>query len=293
MALTGSFYITATEFRDYLTGLDLTGITDPQLEDYIRQASRLADSYINGTFDVVTRTERHMWSETRRVYPDNTPVNAVRALTIHIGSGQRADIELAHLFVNNHARYVEVVSLATATPLVAELVSLGLIEVVAEIIYKTGYGAFAATAITLSANIDAAVTTFDVSTTTGLAVDDVIQIDSESMWITAIVDANTITVVRGAQTNGSPVAHNAGAVISRFARALSEDVKLAVAMITASIIGARRMNEEGVTGVRSFLIGSYSVTYGAGVGNAGGSGFPFIPNEAAAILESYRHITLR
>ena len=293
MALTGTFYIAAQEFRDYLTGLDLTGITDAQLEDYIRQASRLADGYINGTFDVVTLTERHMWSDTRRVYPDNLPVNAVRTFTIHIGSGQRADIELSHLFVNNHAGYVEVVSLATATPLTAELISLGLIEVVAEIVYKTGYGAFAATAITLSANLDAAATVFDVSATAALAANDVIQLDSESMWITAIVDANTITVVRGVQTNGSPVAHSAGSVVSRFARALSEDVKLAVAIITAAIIGARKMNEEGVTGVRSFIIGSYSVTYGTGVANAGGSGFPFIPNEAAAILDSYRHLVLR
>src|SRR5574341_903301 len=179
--------------------------------------------------------------------------------------------------------------LLRTSPLTAELISLGLVEVVADITYKTGYGAFTATAITLSApGIDSAVITFDVSSTTGLVVDDVIKIDSEFMWVTAIVDANTITVIRDVETNGiHAAAHSTSAAIQRFTLSVPLDVQLAVAMMVAMFIGVRKMNEAGATGVRSFLIGSYSVTYGTGASGAGGSGFPFIPVEAQSLLDSY------
>jgi len=296
MALVGTPYITAQNFRDYLTGMDLTGITDPQLEDYIRQASRIADNYAGITFDLAALTERHMWTDTRRLYPDNTPIpiNAVKSFTIHIGSGQRADIRLSDLFVNSRLGYVEVVSLATAIPLTAELISLGLIEVVADITYKTGYGAFAAQAITLTNTIDADDTTFDVSTTAGLAVDDVIRFGDESMWVIAIVDGNTVTVIRDVATNGIHAAqHTAGAVLSKLTLAIPYEVQLAVAMIVGSIIAARQQSEEGATGVRSFVIGSYSVTYGSADDGRGLGGFPFVPTVAADILYGYKHISLR
>ncbi len=300
MALTGPAYLTAAQFQDHLTGMDLTGITDAQLLDYIRQASRLADSFIHGSFAVITRNERQVWTETRRFYPHVLPVHAARQLVLHIGGGQTANINPPDLFPNNQGGYVEVVSLATAVGLSAELVSLGLVQIVAELTYKTGGGrregapsgvSFVANT-TITAAIDNVVTVIPVAAAAGLAVDDIIQIDTERMWITAIAGLN-LTVVRAAQMNGVAASHLVGAGVSLLTMALNQDVELAVAMITAALIAARRANEEGVTGVRSFLIGSYSVTYGRGTQDAGGSGYPFIPDQAQMLLEPYRNVALR
>lgn len=300
MPLTGTPYLTAAQFQDHLTGLDLTGITDAQQLDYIRQASRAADSYIHSSFDVLTVNHRQLWTDARRFYPHTLPVHAARLLRLHIGGGQTADINAPDLFPNNNGGYIEVVSLATAVGLSAELVSLGLTEIVAELTYKTGGGNRGGNPIgityvantTLAEPLDNTETGIDVADANGLAVDDVIQVGVESMWIDAIV-ANTLTVVRSVQMNASAITHANGATVSLLTLSLDQDVELAVAIIAASLIAARRQNEEGVTGVRSFLIGSYSVSYGAGVQNAGGSGYPFVPDIAQMLLEPYRQVTLR
>lgn len=299
MALTGTAYLTAQQFKDHLTGLDLTGISDAELLDYVRQASRLADSYIRSTFDVATRNQRQIWNENRRFYPHDLPVHAIRHLILHIGGGQTATINPEDLFINNQGGYVEVVSLATAVGLSAELVSLGLIQVVAECEYKTGGGsrdgavpgvAWVANT-TLAEALTEDETDVDVADASGLAVGDVIRVDSEYMWITAIA-VNTLTVVRRAQTNGGSATHANGATVDRLTLDLDEDVELAVAMIVGALIIARRQNEEGVSGIKSFMIGSYSVTYG-GPAAEQGSGHPYIPQSAQDILDDYKLVTLR
>lgn len=300
MALTGTAYLTAAQFQDHLTGLSLVGISDAQLLDYIRQASRLADNYIHGSFDVITMDEQRTWSQSRRFYPSSMPVHAARILQLHIGGGQTADINPPDLFPANNLGYVEVVSLATAVGLSAELVSLGLNTIVAQLTYKTGGGfrsdapagvAYVANT-TLAEDVDGTETAIDVADAAGLAVNDVIQVNDESMWIDAIV-ADTLTVTRVAQMNAAADTHTNGDVVSLLTLALAEEVELAVAMITGSLIASRRQNEEGVTGVRSFMIGSYSVTYGAKTQGGSGSGYPFIPDIAQTMLEPYRNVTLR
>jgi len=301
--LTGTLYITAVQFRAMCEGLDLTGITDDQLEDYIRMAGTLADTYCNTTFDVKTRTERQTWRETRRFYPDDPPVNAVKEFIVHVGAGQRARIGVSSLFVNNHAGYMEVVSLALAVPLVAELISLGLVEVVAEATYKCGYGAYADTAETIVTGINGdAPAVFDVSDGTKFAVDDVIRIDDELFWITGIagIAGDTVTAVRDVATNGNHLAlHSTGTAIFKLVLALPEDVKIAVSMIVGCMIAAKLQREQGAMGIRSFLIGSYSVAFahagwpGDKSGLSDGAGYPFIPDIARLILDSYTHIVLR
>ena len=228
------------------------------------------------------------------------PVHAARLLRLHIGGGQTADINPPDLFPANNLGYIEVVSLATAVGLSAELVSFGLTEIVAQLTYKTG-GGFRSDApsgvtyvanTTLAEDVDSTETEIDVASASGLAVNDVIQVNDESMWIDAIV-GDTLTVTRVVQMNTVADAHTNDDVVSLLTLALGEEVELAVAMITASFIAARRQNEEGVTGVRSFMIGSYSVTYGAKTQGGSGSGYPFIPDAAQMLLEPYRNITLR
>ncbi len=300
MALTGTAYLTAAEFQDHLTGMNLSGITDAQLLDYIRQASRLADSYIHSSFDLITKTTRQRWSEARRFYPTALPVHAAKEFVLHIGGGQTASVATSSLFPNNMGGYIEVVSLATAVGLTAELVSLGLSEVIAEMTYKSGggqrddapNGVTFVDNTTLAEALDNSETGIDVADASGLAVDDVIKVGTERMWITAIV-ANTLTVVRAAQMNNTPDTHLTAATVSLLTLALSEEIQQAVAGIAGALIASRRQNEEGVTGVRSFMIGSYSVTYGAKTQGGSGSGYPFVPDFAQMILEPYRLVTLR
>ncbi len=300
MALTGTPYLTAAEFQDHLTGMDLTGITDAELLDYIRQASRQADNYIHGSFDLITMDERRTWSESRRFYPSSMPVHAARLLRLHIGGGQSADIGPVDMFPANNLGYVEVVSLATAIGLSAELVSLGLSTIVAQLTYKTGGGLRSNTPsgvtyvddTTLAEDVDSTETEIDVVDASGLAVNDVIQVNAESMWIDAIV-TNTLTVTRAVQMNDAADTHTSGDTVALLTLALDEEVQLAVAMIVGSYIAARRQNEEGATGVRSFMIGSYAVTYGAKSQGGSGSGYPFIPDIAQDMLEPYRNVTLR
>lgn len=300
MALAGTAYLTAKEFQDYLTGLDLTGISDAQQVDYIRQASRHADSYIHGTFDVAKRNERQIWTNVRRFYPHVMPVHAVRDVILHIGGGQTATIGPTDLFINNDGGYVEVVSLATSVGLSAELVSLGLVQVVAEMTYKTGGGAadLASPGVsweantTLAEDVGSTATSFDVADATDLSVDDVIRVGTERMWITAIA-GSTLTVVRAVQTDDSADTHSSGAAVELLTLSLDEFVKQAVAMITGCAIAARRQSEEGVRGIRNFMIGGYSVTYSQAQQEAGGGGYPFVPTAAQALLEPYRNIGLR
>ncbi len=300
MALTGTAYITAVQFQDHLTGLDLTGITDAELLDYVRSASRLVDSYVHGSLGLITHQERRRWTDSRRFYPNVLPVHAARLLRLHIGGALTADINPSELFPNNNGGYVEVVSLATAVGLSAELVSYGLTEVVAELTYKAGGGQrdLSPTGVsfvdstTLAEDVDGTETEIDVADAAGLAVDDVIQVGTESMWIDAIV-ADTLTVVRAVQMNAAADTHLNGATVALLTLALDEEIQLAVAMVTASLIASRRQNEEGITGVSSFQIGSYAVRYGAKTQGESGSGYPFIPDVAQMLLTPYRMISLR
>lgn len=299
-ALTGTAYLTARQFQDHLVGLDLTGIPDDDLLNYIRQASRDADSYIHGTFDVVARSERQIWSNVRRFYPQVLPVHAVRDVILHIGGGLTATIGPTDLFINNEGGYVEVVSLATSVGLSAELVSLGLVQVVAELTYKTGGGMRDAlnlgvswtSTTTLAEDIGSTDTSFDVADASDLSVNDVIRVGTERMWVTDI-SSNTLTVVRAAQTDDSADAHSSSAAVELLTLDLNPDVEQAVAMITACRIAARRQAEEGTSGVRNFMIGGYSLTYNAAQQEAGGGGYPFVPKAAQDILEAYRRIALR
>ena len=74
--------------------------------------------------------------------------------------------------------------------------------------------------------------------------------------------------------------------------AAPNDVKVAVAYITAAMIIQRRLIEEGVAGVRSFAIGSYMVTIGRGEGEQ--SGFAgIIPDVAKALLDNHKMTAVR
>ncbi|MCH7476649.1 MAG: hypothetical protein IIA14_00940 [SAR324 cluster bacterium] len=292
----GNSYLTPEEFKEFENGLDLTGINDDALGSLLMQATRTVDSYCHTSFGLnVVDMEQQLWNANRRIYPNKGPILALRNFRLLIGSRQFAAFSLRDIFINRTGDYVEVVSLATTTSLAAELISLGLSQIVAQYSYVYGTGEFddstANTAEAIGADAgNTGLDSFDVTDGTRFQVDDILRIDDEEMLVTVIA-ANTLTVLRG--INHLEDAHVSGSDIYRMVSAAPDDVKIATGIIGGSYIAARRQNEEGVTGVRSFLIGSYSVSYGAGVQNAGGSGYPFVPDVAQMLLEPYRKIALR
>ena len=292
----GNTLLSPEEFKELAGGFDLTGIDDDALGALLMQASRAVDNYCHTAFGLnVVEMEQKPWSQTRRLYPNNSPILALRDLRLLIGSRQFAEISLRDVFINRTGNYAEVVSLATTTSLTAELITLGLSQIIAQYSYVFGTGEFDDSTANTAEAIGAAppstgVDTFDVTDGTRFQVDAILRIDDEEMLVTAIA-VNTLTVLRG--INHREEAHTTATDIYRMVSAAPDDVKIAVGIVGGGLIAARRQREEGALGVRSFMIGSYSITYSAAVNSVGGGGFPFIPAEAERILQTYRKIILR
>lgn len=292
----GNTYMAPEEFKELATGIDLTGINDDALGSMLMQASRDVDGYCHNAFGLNTvEMEQQVWGAMGHLYPNNSPVLAVRDLRLLVGSRQWADISLRDIIINRTGNYIEVVSVVTAASAAAELISLGLSQPLAQYSYVFGTGEFddstANTAAALNASAPSTgLESFDVTDGTRFQVDDIIRIDNEEMLVTVIA-TNTLTVLRG--INHREDAHVSGADVYRMVSAAPNHVKLATGMTGGVYVAARRQREEGVMGVRSFMIGSYAVTYGSTQQLAGGSGYSYIPEAAQHLLEPYRRIALR
>ncbi len=292
----GIAYVVPEVYKEMLTGMSLAGISDDQLGAYLVQASRSVDNYCHDTFGLsLVEDEMQRFNENRRVWPKKTPVLAVKSLRLLIGSRQSAVVTPQDIFISPHQGMFEMISLASTTSLAGELLSLGLSEVFATYDYIAGNGEFVNSTTTLSANItDSPDSTgsSDLTVTDGtrFTVDDIIRINSEKMLITAI-SVDTLTVLRG--INHRTDAHTSGATVYRLASAAPDEVKIATAMIATSHIVARRQQEEGIAGVRSFLIGSYSVSFGPNSSGEITSGFMALPEEAKRMLDSHKVISIR
>lgn len=219
----GDSYATPAEFKAAATGFDLGGLTDADLQTILSRASRTAEVYARviwavkvaeawGPAEYNEKQEWRPWS--RRAYLRHWPVTSITAAKIWIGANVYATLRVQDFLINNTQHYIELASLASATTLTPELLTLGISEPVIEVTYKAGY------------------------------------------------------------------------------TTIPEEVKLAVVLITAATIAQMRLIQEGVAGVRSFVIGTYSVTIGRGDGEPAGFACP-IPEAARQILQFYRSTPLR
>ncbi len=293
----GLTYVVPEEYKELLTGMSLSGISDDQLGAYLTQASRTVDNYCHRTFGL-TKVEDEITvfnRDSQVVYPRVSPVRAVINFRLVVGSRQTAVISPRDIFISPTQNRLEVITLATTTTLASNLISTGLSQVHAQYDYIAGDGELVTSTTTISADVtDSPDSTgsSDITVTDGtrFTVDDIINIDRERMLITAIA-TNILTVLRG--INHITDAHTSGATVYRLASIAPDEIKVAVAMTATSHIVARRQQEEGIAGVRSFLIGSYSVSYGPNAGGAVSSGFMSIPVEATRMLDSFRVISMR
>lgn len=293
----GLAYVVPQEYKELVTGLDLSGISDNQLGSYLAQASRSADNYCHRSFGLskVTNEIRPFNTESQKVFPKKPLVRAVTSFRLVVGSRATAVINPRDIFISPDQGVLEIVTLATTATLTSNLISTGLSDVKAQYDYIAGDAELISSTTTISADVTDSPDSIgesDITVVDGtrFTVDDIINIGSEYMLIMAIV-TNTLTVLRG--INHITSAHTSGATVYRLASIAPDEVKIATVMIASAHIVARRQQEEGIAGVRSFLIGSYSVSYGPNSSGSISSGFMTIPADAARMLDQFRVISMR
>jgi len=303
----GDAYLTATEFRVLETnGLALTDWGEEPLGELLSAASRMIDSYVNQSFALEKYSdERLVWHmPSHRVYPIHRPIRFAMELRLYFTQQSVAVFNAGTLFNHPREDYISLTSFALQPQIsiIPALIGTGLRQIVAGATYMAGYGTPVApspavtlqeavvriTTTSVGAGIDVA-ETWDVSDAAPFAVDQLIRLGTEDAFVEAVDDVsvpNTISVLR----NGTNTAHAIGIPISIYQSAAPNDVKTALWLTAAHIIGQQGLRAEGMTGLRQAVIGSYSISIG---GDASSAGMPFVPDAAKAILQKYRKIRLQ
>lgn len=274
----GTAYVTSEEFIAAAFGFDVSDLPVGELDSTLANASRLAEQYAGVIWAEDSYTEQQTWRAwSRRVYLRHWPVLALISARLWIGANLYATLTITDFVVNNAQHYIELADLASSVVLTSELVTLGLSEPIIEVTYRAGYGQLVDSEANLAEDLDAAETAWQTTDGTKFSQYDKIRIDQETALVVDIV-GDVLTVVRDAPT----AIHGDGADIFKLQSTAPDEVKLAVVIIAAALIAQHQLAEEGLAGVRSFVIGTYSVTVGKGDGEA--AGFAGLIPDAAKML---------
>ena len=310
VSVLGPAYITATEFRALEAhGIDLDDWTDPDLDQLLAAASRMIESYINDSFLLVKYSdERLVWNmASHRVYPLHHPIKFAIELRLYFTQQSVAVFHAGALFSHAREDYIALTAFALQPQIsiLPALIGTGLRQIVAGATYISGYATPVDTKETLAQDVtqttlvaigpgDAPAETWIVSDATAFAVDDLLQLGTEDCLVESVdVGADTITVLR----NGTNTAHDSGTPISKYTSSVPGDVKAAVWLTCAHLIGAQVQREEGLEGLVQAVIGSYSTSLSTPTryfgGDASSGGMPYVPDAAKAILQKYRKIRIQ
>ncbi len=133
-------YITPDEFTSTLQGLSVTGLTTENIDDMIKDASRIAEAVAGGTTWFKEQlVERWEYKLNNRLYLRKWPIVSIDTLKLFTGATTFQTFATTDAFVNNQGRYVEIASLTFATELSGSLISLGLMTPTWEVTYTAGY----------------------------------------------------------------------------------------------------------------------------------------------------------
>jgi len=151
-------YLTAQKFRTMGFGVETEEHEDPFISSLCQRAHAMVESYcLVPRLPVVhdfrggsVTGEQHTWRYPvgpvdvgqRKVWPYHWPITEMTDFKIKVTNTQYVEIAASELFINNSARYVEVVSLAiTSHGLFQALVvpNIGLATPVCEIAYDYGF----------------------------------------------------------------------------------------------------------------------------------------------------------
>lgn len=136
-------YLTPAEWQNMMTGMDFTGLSNPQLEALIQQASTYVDNEVGGQSLLLTEylNEEHPWrmSNSRRAYPYNKPLVSVEEVRLRVTPTNSQVITSGAIYLNKTAGYVEVDTLALTFGVAEPLIPFGIVEPQLEIDYTAGF----------------------------------------------------------------------------------------------------------------------------------------------------------
>jgi hypothetical protein len=140
-SILGPLYLSPDEFtsRAVVFGVRVALPTDSSLtKAALAAASRAIEAVTGRSFLPDDITETHRFDPaTRRVSVNQPPVLSLTAFRLVIGPTMKSDVNTSAVYVNNQENYLELVSFAQAVMLTPELITLGLTEIQAEVVYKS------------------------------------------------------------------------------------------------------------------------------------------------------------
>lgn len=140
-SILGATYLNPAEFtsRAVVFGVRAALPTDSSLiQAALAAASRAIEAECGRSFLPDDITETHRFDPVRRrISVNQPPVMALTAFHLVIGPTMRSDVSTSAVYVNNQENYLELVSFAQAVVITPKLVTLGLTEIQAEVVYKS------------------------------------------------------------------------------------------------------------------------------------------------------------
>jgi len=140
-----SGYLLTSEYRTK-TALDVSSLTDAQLNTYIDRATHLIESYIGGSIRMTTYEEKQNCvvdypNSGLHIQLDHAPVDVLTSLVIEFNPSYTTTLLVANVRVNKVAGFLEYFGLNLTNALVAGVqdVSVSTVKPVATVVYSAGY----------------------------------------------------------------------------------------------------------------------------------------------------------
>lgn len=119
-------------------GVDLTGVSPEDVKVALALASRGVEAECRRSFVPGSLAETHRWNAaTRRVTVNQPPVLTLESFVVEYAPGVTLPFRVEDITVNNQDNYLEVASLALSAGLGGTVQSLGLVEPLVRVTYKS------------------------------------------------------------------------------------------------------------------------------------------------------------
>lgn len=119
-------------------GIDVTGVSPEDVKTTLALASRAVEAHCGRSFVPGSLVETHQWnSATRRVTVNQPPVITLESFVVEYAPGVTLPFRVEDITINNQENYLEVASLALSAGLGGTVQSLGLVEPLVRLSYKS------------------------------------------------------------------------------------------------------------------------------------------------------------
>jgi hypothetical protein len=292
-------YLSPRRFRRSGFGIDVSGMTDAELNRHLTRATATVNTYCNmptlpSEYDFrggSIADERHEWhlgdpllitQGTRRVYVYHRPITSITSFVVDFTNNYTVTIAPSDLYVNNIEGWAEVVSLAAVVTGIYPIgINFGLYTPVARVSYTYGW-------------------TFSVAGDELYIADGNTYEATYGNWTTSptpVIYVNGVAAGSGYSINYgdgtvlfSPNLGPADVVTADYTHTVPSAIEEATGIIALDSIGRRAIAARGMQGLTSIKIAELSLTQKIPMRYLAKNGVS-IPEDAGALLESYTHIS--